>query len=106
MDEKEWLACDDPQVMLEFLKGPVSGRKLRLFGAACCRRIPYPADDDAQRGAVEAAERFADGEGAEGELTAAFGKAMQARTEPPRSYSAVLDLTYGGDLAAAMKASQ
>src|SRR3712207_1024524 len=29
--EAEWLACDDPRPMLEFLRGKASERKLRLF---------------------------------------------------------------------------
>jgi hypothetical protein len=30
MTEAEWLACTDPQVLLRFLKGRASDRKLRL----------------------------------------------------------------------------
>jgi hypothetical protein len=31
MTEAEWLACADPEKMLEFLRGRASERKLRLF---------------------------------------------------------------------------
>ena len=31
MDEATWLACADPQRMLEFLRGRAGERKLRLF---------------------------------------------------------------------------
>jgi hypothetical protein len=61
MDEKEWLECTDPQKMLEFLKGTMSARKLRLFACACCRRIwPWFRDRRCQH-AVETAEKYADG---------------------------------------------
>jgi hypothetical protein len=39
MTEGEWMACTDPQTMLEFLRatGRAGWRKLRLFTVACCR---------------------------------------------------------------------
>lgn len=60
MTEAEWLACIEPEKMLELLKNKASDRKLRLFAVACCRDI-WDFLDDLGRGAVEMAELFADG---------------------------------------------
>ena len=85
MTEQEWLACGDPEPMLEFLRGkepdygvvvfavldpePMleflrgkgSDRKLRLFAAACCRGVWHLIGSAQGRNAVEVAERVADG---------------------------------------------
>jgi hypothetical protein len=78
MDEEQWLSCDDPEAMLDFVRGRVSQRKLRLFAAACCRRVWHLLIRDASKNAVEFLERLADGnvsESARAEIHAAAYRA-------------------------------
>lgn len=60
MSEAEWLACTDPQKMLEFLRGRFIARKLRLFGIACCRQLWHLLPDNRSRQTVDLAEATAD----------------------------------------------
>jgi hypothetical protein len=64
MTEAEWLACDDPDRMLAFLrvKGRASERKLRLFACACCRLVQDLLTEQ-HLAAVSTAESFANGVG-------------------------------------------
>jgi hypothetical protein len=80
MNEAQWLASTDPEAMLTFLRGTAraTGRKLRLFAPACCRRIWHLLADQSSRAAVELAERLADGEaGREGLDVAAGAEAAE-----------------------------
>ncbi|VTR92144.1 Uncharacterized protein OS=Sorangium cellulosum (strain So ce56) GN=sce5710 PE=4 SV=1 [Gemmata massiliana] len=61
MVEEEWLAATDPIRMLEFLRGKVSGRKMRLLACGCCRRIEHLLSDQLTRSTIELAERYTDG---------------------------------------------
>jgi hypothetical protein len=72
MTETEWLNAYEPQAMLEFLikSGRTSERKLRLFAAACSRRV-WTLIDPLGRAAVEVAEKHADRLAGPDELRAA-----------------------------------
>ena len=63
MTEAEWLACGNPEPMLEFLRGRLSERRWRLFDCAVARLLPSledPAQDQERARAVATAELFAD----------------------------------------------
>jgi hypothetical protein len=61
MTEAEWLACDDPNPMLDAFQDKASARKLRLLGCACCRALWDRIKARDSRTAIDIAERFADG---------------------------------------------
>jgi hypothetical protein len=72
MTDSEWQNAVEPHVLLEFLQslGRPRDRELRLFAVACSRRI-WSLIDDVGRGAVDAAEEFADARLGSDELRAA-----------------------------------
>lgn len=78
MTEPEWLACTNPDVMLDHLEKQTSERKLRLYGCACCRRIAHLLPDERSRAALDVAERFADGAAGREELSTAHKQAVDA----------------------------
>jgi hypothetical protein len=79
--EAEWLACDEPETLLERSGFGNSARKSRLLAVACCRRIWDQFVDDRSRRAVEVAERYADGVATDSELIGAQIEAMQVIAE-------------------------
>jgi hypothetical protein len=87
MTEAEWLACDDPKPMLEFLRGKASDRKLRLFACACCRRIWHFLADES-RGWVDMAEQYADGRVKQQEFNIAAVAAEGAARSGYKSFAA------------------
>src|SRR6266540_3083970 len=68
MTETEWLACDDPARMLGFLRRKTSDRKLRLFACGCCRQLLPWNENSRVVEALARAERYADGELADGTI--------------------------------------
>lgn len=63
MTESEWLTCTNHIDLIRFIASRVSGRKLRLFAVACCRRQRslFLAQKPCYWQAVEVAEKYADG---------------------------------------------
>ena len=82
MTEQEWLACTDPQKMLDFLRGKVSDRKLRLFAVACCRCLRDLLWDAALEDAIRVAEAVADNRRSKSTQVRAWNKVERLR---PRS---------------------
>jgi hypothetical protein len=61
MTEPEWLSTVEPTLMLDFVKGQASDRKLRLYAVAACRAAWELFPNDQCREAINLAEQFADG---------------------------------------------
>jgi hypothetical protein len=79
MTEAQWLACTDPEPMLDVLRCQASDRKLRLFACACCRLVWHLLSDEQSRNAVGVAERFADGNATDVELVESHHAAKRFR---------------------------
>lgn len=70
MTEAQWLACDRPGPLLDYLGSRASDRKLRLWACACVRRIAHLIPHPIGRQALAVSERFADGLADQRELLA------------------------------------
>ena len=68
MTESEWSTCTEVDAMLGAIHGRIGERKLRLFGAACCRQVWRYLRDEESRRAVEMAEAFAEGGATDADL--------------------------------------
>jgi hypothetical protein len=60
MTEAEWLVCENPWIMLEFIRDKASERQLRLFACAVSRSLWHLLTEARSRHGVEVAERYAD----------------------------------------------
>jgi hypothetical protein len=81
MTPEKWQRCADPQQMLRLLQGRVADRQVRLLLCACCRARWDQLRDERSRQAVAVAERFADEQGDERGLQAAYRGALAALHE-------------------------
>lgn len=81
--EAEWLACERPEPMLEFLRERASDRQLRLFACACCRSVYGFIPEGPCRQAIEVSLRFAEGLATVDELAAAHKAAIASADRGP-----------------------
>lgn len=103
MTEAEWLRCEDPFSMLDCVNPEsvgiesraASDRKLRLFGALCCRLI-WNSMWEGCRPGVEAAERFAEGEH-DPKLLAVASRVCLGHSDAYRSARSSVDWVIAGD---------
>src|SRR5262245_27794229 len=82
MTENEWLATDNLDRMLVHLRGTASVRKLRLFAAACCRRVEDLLTDPLCREAVQLLEHLAEGPASEQDLRRALALWLDSPNNP------------------------
>jgi len=61
MTEEEWLACEDPEVMLKFVSGEAGERRLRLFASASFLRLKGLLPDPRQHRGLEVLHQLAEG---------------------------------------------
>src|SRR5262249_37803181 len=73
MTEQEWLAANQPEMMLKLVRPRGDRRRLRLFTCACARGLWPWYEHPWGRRAGEVAERFADGLACEQEFRVARG---------------------------------
>jgi hypothetical protein len=104
MDEATWLACTNPDMMQDYLRGRASNRKLRLFAVACVRRVWQKLTDERGRQAVQAAELYADGLLDEEGLRAARSVASASLRRPHGAARAAQATTRDSAWAAAREA--
>jgi hypothetical protein len=89
MTEAEWLACEDPRLMLDYHRMKKAPRRLRLLATACVRRV-VPADAaPVCNPVIDAAERYAAGQAGRSEFLAAR-KAVRAAARGTPAAPAVL----------------
>jgi hypothetical protein len=61
MTEQEWLACTDPQAMLDFMFEQASRRKIELYTSGCYRSVWHLLTDERFRNKMNMRDRYFDG---------------------------------------------
>jgi hypothetical protein len=82
MTEAEWLACESPVRMLQYLADLPRPRQLRLFACAACRMVWSQLADEGLRVPIEMGERLAEERVPDHVLGAAINRYFQARRSP------------------------
>jgi hypothetical protein len=110
--EGEWLAGDDVDEMLDYLKSeakvvrsPKGRRKMRLFACGCCRQVWQLIEDTRSRRLVELSEQFADGLAAPLELAEAEGPAGSAKVDADLASAGLPAMNHVRRAAAAISAA-
>ena len=73
MTEQEWLACEDPEPMLNVLQGKASDRKLLMFAVSAVKGTRELCDDRLL-GLLAVTEQFADGMVSTSEVETHWGR--------------------------------
>lgn len=101
MTQAEWEACTNPDAMITLARQPAGARKMRLFCAACCRRVWHLLRDPDSRDAVEAIELVADDKAGERQRQSASQQAHlacrdqeAARDQSWGTYEAAVAVTF------------
>lgn len=105
MTPHEWLTSDDPLRMLELVRVRASGRKLRLFACACCRRVSHLFANKYGHRLLYVAEQYAEGNVSRQALQAAqdaLGSGGAANAAQAASRQACYALS-GGDVVATVR---
>jgi hypothetical protein len=93
MTEAEWLACDDPWVMLRFVSGKAGERKLRLYACACCRAAHPRGFGPVLEATYAVTESYADGEVDLDAVRGRWGGPAASPCWPERPAAWALDLS-------------
>jgi hypothetical protein len=90
-DERKWLECDNAGIALNFVRGRMSPRQVRLFLVAVAHRVWDKLPSDEYREAIELVDRYADGWVEEKELWALRDRYQRSPFSPYSGYQVSAD---------------